>query len=83
MGITWETFDRLGRFGVDFLLQQAPFENEATFEIEGTDHRYIHTRYRFPDLPAMLIAYSVSGNAVSIKGAEPVWDSDLFDPTSL
>jgi hypothetical protein len=83
LGITWETFDALGKFGVDFLLQTDPFEPDATFQIPGTGHRYLHTRFRFPDLPAMLIAYEVNEQTVTVKGAESIWDSDLFDETAF
>jgi hypothetical protein len=81
MNISWETFDRLGRFGVDFLLHADPFEAQATFGLVG-DIRYLRTRFRFPDLPAMLIAYEVNEETrtVTIKGAEPVWSADLFYP---
>src|SRR5947209_17093341 len=81
MGITWETFDRLGRYGVDFLLHRNPYEPKSTFELPGTTSRYMHTRFRFPDLPAMAIAYVVDDAArtVTIQGAEPVWQDDL-DP---
>ena len=84
MGITWEMFDRLGRFGVDFLLHKDPCEPEATFTLGGTNSRYLHTRYRFPDLPAMVIAYVLDypARTVTIQGAEPVWQDDL-DPYAL
>jgi hypothetical protein len=81
MGITWETFDRLGRFGVDFLLHRNPYEEQATFALGGTESRYLQTRYRFPDLPAMVIAYRVDdeARAVTVESAEEVWQDDL-DP---
>lgn len=81
MGIPWETFDRLGRFGVDFLLQRDPYEPEATFTLGGTKNRYLHTRFQFPDLPAMVITYTTDYQArtVTIQGAEPVWQDD-YDP---
>ena len=82
IGLTWQVFDRLGKFASDFVLQQNPFEPKATFDLIGTGHRYLQTRYRFPDLPAMLIAYEVDQmtRTVTIKGAEDVWDEDLYDP---
>lgn len=85
MRMTWDTFDRLGKYGVDFLLQTDPFESQATFELSGTGHRYLQTRFRFPDLPAMLIAFEVdpTTRTVTVKGAEPIWDSDLFDPEDV
>jgi hypothetical protein len=81
MGISWQIFDRLGRFGVDFLLHRDPLEDKSTFSLEGTNSRYLHTRYRFPDLPAMVIAYEVdvAKGHVTIQGAEAVWSDDL-DP---
>jgi hypothetical protein len=83
MGLTMQEFDRLGRFGVDFLLHNAPYEEKSTFELEGSGSRYLHTRYRFPDLPAMVIAYRIDDAArqVTVQGAEPVWQDDL-DPYS-
>jgi hypothetical protein len=79
--ITWEIFDRLGRFGVDFLLQRDPYEPEATFTLGGSTSRYLHTRFVFPDLPAMVIVYAVNyaARTVTIQGAEAVWQDD-FDP---
>ena len=81
IGIAWETFDRLGRYAVDFLLQTDPLESKSTFDLGETNHRYLSTRFRFPDLPAMLIAFEVdeAAHSVTVNGAEPVWDSDLFD----
>jgi hypothetical protein len=81
MNITWETFDRLGRFGVDFVLHQDPYEPQSTFPIEGTDSRVLRTAFHFPDLPAMAISYVTddAARAVTVQGAEPVWDDD-FEP---
>lgn len=81
MGLTFEQFDRLGKFGVDFLLQRDPFEPESTFELSGTGHRYLHTKFRFPDLPAMVIAYEVRNRTVTVKGAVPVSEGDDFPPS--
>lgn len=81
MGITWEMFDKLGKFGVDYLLHSDPYEEKSTFALEGTPNRYLHTRYRFPDLPAMVITFLVDdwNRTVTIQGAEPVWQDD-YDP---
>lgn len=80
LGISWEIFDRLGKFGVDFVLHGDPFEPDSTFEITGTGHRYLRTKHRVPDLPAMLIAYEVDAitRTVTVKGAESAWEDDLF-----
>jgi hypothetical protein len=79
IGLTLEIFERLGRDGVAALLHADPFEAKSTFGLAGTDHRYVHTRYRSPDLPAMLVAYAVDTvtRTVTIKGAEAVWEEDL------
>lgn len=81
LGLTWEIFDRLGRFAVDLLLHNDPYEGESTFALGGTDSRFLHTRYRAPDLPQMVIAYLVDDDArrISVQGAEDVWSDDL-DP---
>jgi hypothetical protein len=81
IGIPWETFDRLGKFGVDFVLHRDPFEPEATFTLGGTENRYLHTRYMFPDLPAMVISFVTDypARTITILGAEPVWQDD-YDP---
>lgn len=82
VGLTMEVFERLAENGVARLLHFDPFEPKSTFEIVGTNHRYVHTRYRFPDLPAMLIAYHVDpiSRIVTVKGVEAVWDEDLAVP---
>jgi voltage-gated potassium channel Kch len=83
IGITFEVFERLGRFGVCHLLQTDPYEQKSTFTLDGTASRYLHTRFRFPDLPAMVIAYDVNDatRTVTVLGAEEVWQDDL-DPYS-
>jgi len=83
MNLTLEMFEKLGgKLGVDFLLEVDPYEKDATFELSGTGHRYLRTRDRFPDLPAMLVAYEVDPRArvVTIKGAERAWEDDLVPP---
>jgi len=77
--ITWEIFDRLGKYAVDFVLQNDPFEAKSTFEVAGTGHRYLRTKHRVPDIPAMLIAYEVDTltRTVTVKGAESAWEDDL------
>lgn len=82
MGLTLQMFENLGgKRGVSTLLETDPFEPKSTFEISGTDHRYLWTRIPFPDLPAMLIAYSVDPltREIRVKGAEAVWEEDLAD----
>jgi len=83
LGLTWEIFDRLGQFAVDFLLHADPYEEKSTFALGGTLSRYLQTRFRAPDLPAMVIAYLVDDEAreIRIQGAEDVWSDDL-DPYS-
>ena len=85
MNLTLEIFERLAKMGVDYLLQTDPFEVKSTYEMAGTGHRYLQTRERFQDLPAMLIAYEVDTitRTVTVKGVEPVWESDLFDVDAL
>jgi hypothetical protein len=84
MGLTLEIFERLGNDGVASLLHANPFESRSTFELAGTGHRYLFTRFRFPDLPAMAIAYAVEPETrtVTIKGAKKVWDEDLVPDLS-
>lgn len=84
IGLTWEIFDRLSRFALDFLLHRNPYEEKSTFALEGTPSRYLQTRFRAPDLPAMVIAYLVDDETrvITIQGAEEVWSDDL-DPYSL
>jgi len=81
MKITWGQFDRLGRFGVDFLLHLNPYEPDSTFPLEGTESRVLHTRFQFPDLPAMAISYVTddASRTVTVQGAEPIWQDD-YEP---
>jgi hypothetical protein len=85
IGLSLEMFERLGRDGVALLLGHDPFESKSTFEISGTGHRYVSTRFRWPDLPAMLIAYIADpvARVVTIKGAEQIWDDDELVPEDL
>jgi hypothetical protein len=83
MGLNMRIFESLGgKKGVSFLLENDPYEKKSTFEIADTDHRYLRTKDRFPDLPAMLIAYTVDprSHEVTVKGAEPDWDDDDVVP---
>jgi hypothetical protein len=83
MGLNIQIFEALGgKKGVSFLLETDPFEAESTFELAGTGYRYLRTKFRFPDLPSMLIAYEVEPTirAITVKGAEPVWEDDLVPP---
>ena len=84
MGLTLEIFENLARDGVAALLHADPFEPKSTFELAGTGHRYMNTRYRFQDLPAMLIGYAVDPvkRIVTIKGAKKIWDEDLVPDLS-
>jgi hypothetical protein len=77
--LTWQIFDSLGKFGVDFVLHNNPFEQKSTFELASTGHRYLRTKDRVPDLPPMLIAYEVDtiSRTVTVKGAESVWEDYL------
>lgn len=80
MGLNYRQFDALGgKKGVSFLLESDPFETKSTFEIPETGHRYLRTKFRVPDLPAMLIAYEVNPLtlSVTVKGAEPEWEDYL------
>jgi hypothetical protein len=79
LGLTLEIFERLGQFAVDFVLHRDPFEARSTFSLAGTDHRYMWTYHRSPDLPSMLVAYTVDplARSVTLVGVEGVWDADL------
>lgn len=83
MGLNFRQFEGLGgKKGVSFLLETDPFEEKSTFEIAGTGHRYLRTKFRVPDLPAMLIAYEIDtiSRSVTVKGAEPEWEDYLVPP---
>ena len=84
MGMTWEQFDRLGKFGVDLLFHYDPYEPGSTFPVEETNSRVLRTEFAFPDLQRMLIGYVTDDVArtVTVLGAEPVLDDDDFEPLS-
>jgi hypothetical protein len=82
IGLSLRVFESLCQHGIDLVLARNPYDEQGTRPIPGTDHRYLHTKDGFPDLPELLIAYEVDpiNHQVRVIGAEPISGADDYPP---